>query len=394
MIRFIICLALVLPLTAHAAPERPGRGEQGGARADQAQGMSKVRRKTPSVRAMPKTQRPTLNVRSKSPAARGTPSARRPARDSAHAPQSTRRPTTRQPAARSPRAAPRRTVHRDSRRGYRAPAHRGYRSPGRVYVSSRRGPRHPGWSRRHFRVSHHTPLTIVIERSALQSRLGAARRDLVQVEYAIAGLALAHVRHALMQHVHAIRFALDDIDSALIHARPYASYRRGWVILDQNRFWQRMRNAESALAQLDDEVAGLQDAQSWSGHARLGQLDTNLDALSDSLVDADAYDAPSASAPVEAPVSAGEYARLDRALHAATFRDEKFDLVRRAVQTQYFTTAQARGIARQIHADNDKVTVLTWLYPRLVDPERFDAVMSDLPEDADRRRLRANVYGM
>lgn len=236
-------------------------------------------------------------------------------------------------------------------------------------------------------------MTVIIERSALQSRVSATRNDLAQVEYAIRGLAHRPIRDGLMQHVRAIGYALDDIDAALYRARPYRSYRRGWVILDQRSFWRRLRSAEAALARLDDEVAGLQDAQSWSGHARLGGLDSNLGALGDSLMGADAYAQPSASVPAEPPASQAEYAQLERALHAATFRTEKFDLVRRAVVDQYFTTAQARGIARQIHAGKDKVTVLTWLYPRVVDPERFDSVMDDLPSEDDRRRLELSVYG-
>ncbi|MGK0361028.1 MAG: hypothetical protein ACI9U2_003346 [Bradymonadia bacterium] len=261
-----------------------------------------------------------------------------------------------------------------------------------MYVSTRRGPRHPGWSRRHFRVGHHQPLTVIIDRAALRSRVRAARRDLEQVESAIGGLAGHSARIALMQHVRSIGFALDDIDSAVVHARAYRGGRRGWVVLDQSRFWRRLRAAENALAQLDDEVAGLQNAQQWNGHARLGGLDTNLNALGDTLMGADAYRGQGAASR-PAAMSVPAFEQLERSLHATTFRKDKFDLVRSAVFSDYFTTVQARAVARQIHAGTDKVTVLTWLYPRVVDPDRFDMVMADLPTNGDRRRLEANVYG-
>ena len=424
MIRLFIFLGLIVPMTVQAAPERRGRsgsaarGGGGGASANQ----SKVRRKTSRVRVKAKTARTTLNVRKKSqprfgaqagagrPAAGGAgagrPASGRAGAGRASAPQQAARQgrgraTRTQPAARTRQPARARSRFSNSRRrnsgfgsrSYQRSRRSSYRSPARVQIGRRRGPRHPGWSRRHFRVSHHSPLTVLINRSVLQGRLNATRNDLAQVEYAIRGLANQPLRTGLMQHVRAIGFALDDIDSALIIA-PYHSRRRGWVVLDQRSFWRRLQSAENALAHLDNEVAGLQDAQNWNGHARLGGLDTNLDALGTTLMGADAYGVQATEASRPAAMSVAEFEVLEQSLHATTFRDEKLAIVRRAVfSEQFFMTVQARAIARQLHAGKDKVTVLTWLHPRLVDPDRFGMVMDDLPTNADRRRLNANVYG-
>lgn len=91
-------------------------------------------------------------------------------------------------------------------------------------------------------------------------------------------------------------------------------------------------------------------------------------------------------------MSATQFKRLKRSLDDARFRADKQAVLRRAVLHNHFTSAQARGIAREFTFSDDKVDALTALHPRVVDPENFEQVFSELTFSSARRQLDANIY--
>lgn len=91
-------------------------------------------------------------------------------------------------------------------------------------------------------------------------------------------------------------------------------------------------------------------------------------------------------------MSKSQLKRLVRALDDAPFRDDKRAVLRRAVSQAYFTSAQARAVAREFPFSDDKVAALTAMHPRVVDPENFEQVFSDLNFSSARRKLDQNIY--
>ena len=91
-------------------------------------------------------------------------------------------------------------------------------------------------------------------------------------------------------------------------------------------------------------------------------------------------------------MSKSQFKRLIRALDDAPFRDDKRAVLRRALPHHHFTSAQARTIAREFPFSDGKVAALTALHPRVVDPENFEQVYSDLNFSRARQQLDQNIY--
>lgn len=209
------------------------------------------------------------------------------------------------------------------------------------------------------------------------------------------------------------------------HSRP--RYRPVVVIVHHDRVYDGIRRAERRMRHLEERADRAGDSYVRREVARdAADMDRDLDRLdrdADRIrswyhwertvdrVDAlrgrlRAVNATLAAAPprlTHRPVGSSQphhgtampsarFERIEHELEAAPFRDDKLRIVRRIVRDGWFTSAQAKAVASSMHFGDDKVTALTLMHPRVVDPDNFGIVYGELAHRSDREALEAAIY--
>lgn len=243
-----------------------------------------------------------------------TPARVRPKRPASRAPQQ-RAPRQR---ARSNRAVVGRTLHAPRR--YRRP----YRPRARVYYQNR--PRY-------------RPVTLIVDHHFVYDRIARAERRMTRLEHRAARITTVDARRDLTVDAREMRSEIAALDRSADRIRSWYHWERS---LDRiHRLRWRLDGVEHDLA--------------------VGRTDS-----------APAQAAPINSAPINAtPISSEAFARIEYAMRAASFRDDKLRITREAAQDHWFTSAQARAMVRAVHAEGDKAEARAILAPRVIDPARF-----------------------
>lgn len=215
-------------------------------------------------------------------------------------------------------------------------------------------------------------------------------------------LAVPVTAHARPNHFADAR--IDQHAEAERHDRDRVEYRRAKrhkrhqarkVVIDQRALDRQLRKATGELAELDRLVAKLRRRR--LRHRLADQVDAlreRLAAMEKQLDNAQKY-RPERRRPVKRRPTAltdSDFARLERSVRRAPFRDDKLRVVRHAVRYHHFTSAQAYALARRMSFGDDKVEALAALHPRVVDPQNFHLAYRALNHSRNKRDLDKRLY--
>lgn len=93
---------------------------------------------------------------------------------------------------------------------------------------------------------------------------------------------------------------------------------------------------------------------------------------------------PSDKAVKSVPVSMYQIMQLSKGLRAETFDAGKVSYIKQISKTHYFTSAQARPLLAAFDFDEGRADGAAALYPHIVDPVNFPAILNVFTFDAGR----------
>jgi hypothetical protein len=209
--------------------------------------------------------------------------------------------------------------------------------------------------------------------------------------------AQAHPNHFADQRTH--HHNRHDHDDDRVERRRAAKHKRHRrahkVVVDQRAMDRQLRKAHRELEELDRIIARLRRAHTRHRLAeQVDELRERLVKMEKMLDSADRY-RPAPKRPVKRrpkALSDADFAKLERSVRRAPFRDDKLRVVRHAARYHRFTSAQAYALARRMLFGDDKVDALVALHPRVVDPQNFHIAYRALNHSSDRRDLDKRLY--
>ncbi len=133
--------------------------------------------------------------------------------------------------------------------------------------------------------------------------------------------------------------------------------------------------------------------------AQISRLRQRADGLHASLREASALQPVSQITEVyyDRDVITTSPARLDsmiRTLKQVPFHDERLQTLKSIAGNNLFNTEQVRQLATLFPFNDDKLEVLTLLYPNTIDPENYHALLNLLPFSKDRSRLLQRIAAL
>ena len=93
-------------------------------------------------------------------------------------------------------------------------------------------------------------------------------------------------------------------------------------------------------------------------------------------------------------VSQRRFAAIVSSIKGATFSNDKMQTLKSIASTNQFTTRQVGELARLFTFNNQRLEVLTYLYPMVIDYENYHQLLSLLPYSSDRRALLKSISEM
>lgn len=91
------------------------------------------------------------------------------------------------------------------------------------------------------------------------------------------------------------------------------------------------------------------------------------------------------------PMKAAAFEQLVGAIRAASFDDDKVEVVRHAAQTNFFSSNQVAAVMDLLSFDEGKIDAAVAMWPRITDPENSFVIFKKLAFDSSREELRKRV---
>jgi hypothetical protein len=98
-----------------------------------------------------------------------------------------------------------------------------------------------------------------------------------------------------------------------------------------------------------------------------------------------------AAPPRRVALSADEFAKFLKGVHANAFDTGKLPFVEDYAKTRWFSSAQVRDVLKDFAFDDGRVKAAVVLHPRLTDPENFFTVLDVFAFDSSRKALREKL---
>jgi hypothetical protein len=91
------------------------------------------------------------------------------------------------------------------------------------------------------------------------------------------------------------------------------------------------------------------------------------------------------------PMRREAFEQLVHAIRSASFDDDKGEVVRHAVQTNWFLASQVAAVMDLFSFDDGKIDAAAVMWPRITDPENSIAIFNKLAFDSSKEKLRKRV---
>lgn len=92
-----------------------------------------------------------------------------------------------------------------------------------------------------------------------------------------------------------------------------------------------------------------------------------------------------------APMKQAAFEQLVQTVRAASFDDDKLEVVRHAAQTNWFSANQVAAVMELFSFDDGKIDAAVAMWPRITDPENSFVIFKKLAFDSSREELRKRV---
>jgi hypothetical protein len=91
------------------------------------------------------------------------------------------------------------------------------------------------------------------------------------------------------------------------------------------------------------------------------------------------------------PMKQAAFEQLVGAIRAASFDDDKLEVVRHAAQTNWFSSNQVAAVMDLLSFDEGKIDAAVAMWPHITDPENSFVIFKKLAFDSSREELRKRV---
>lgn len=95
--------------------------------------------------------------------------------------------------------------------------------------------------------------------------------------------------------------------------------------------------------------------------------------------------------PTEPGLTPGRLRAVMSEIEAISFTEGKMQVVTAQLDTEQLTTEQASSLLELFGFSRDRVDLLVFFHPRIIDPENFDGLLSALKFESDRETVRNQV---